>query len=205
MLGLMAVFAVCMIIIYKSFFIVNIINKKDNQNIKNKSLLKLVISFFTSIVASCVYLKYGFTGEFITYLILIVYVTLNAYIDFYTGYIYEFMSLIFIGISVIITVLKFINGNTSLENLAFSIIAFVIVAILSKLNLVGAGDIEVFIVVSLLLNKTNIIPLLNLILSFGISGIMSLFLIIVHRKKINSRKPLGPSIALSTFILLVLM
>lgn len=206
MIKIFTIYFVSIIIIYELLSItIKLINKRDNENICNSKIIKICISTFVSLITLIIYLKFQMTSDFLIYFILIIYVTLNGYIDFCTRYIYDFMSIVFIIAGALVNIYRFINGDIKITNILYAALFMFIVYIFSKLKFIGTGDVEVFLVTVLFLNKNIILPFINLILSFSISGIIGIALLIMKKAKIHSRIPFGPSIAISIYTILILV
>ena len=202
---LILVVCISFLIMYKSFFIVTYINKKDCQDMDHGVKRKILISIIPSIINSILFIKNGLSFDFFSYFIIIIFITMIAYIDYCTKYVYEIISIPMIIISAIICTINLIMGNIDLYTLITIFIISMMLLLFSKLNYIGEGDVEVFISLSLVMSKYNILPIINIILSLGISGIVGILLLITRRIGLKYRKALCPSIALSSYILLILI
>ena len=202
---LILVVCISFLIMYKSFFIVTYINKKDCQDMDHSVKRKILISIIPSIINSILFIKNGLSFDFFSYFIIIIFITMIAYIDYCTKYVYEIISIPMIIISAIICTINLIMGNIDFYTLITIFIISMMLLLFSKLNYIGEGDVEVFISLSLVMSKYNILPIINIILSLGISGMVGILLIITRRIGLKYRKALCPSIAVSSYILLILI
>ena len=107
-------------------------------------------------------------------------------------------------ISSILFIFNLVIGVTNLRSILWLIISLLIVIIFGRFNYIGKGDIDIYL--ALMISLTNFkIAIILLIFSLGISGIASISLLLVKRVSLNYRKPLCPSIALASYILLIIV
>lgn len=202
MLTLIAVFTISFILLYSSFRIIDFINKKDDENIEIKKYVKIIISTLTSIAVVCLFLKYDISIYLIKYFILINFLMITGYIDYKTKNIYTFLSIIAGIFAMIFLIIEFKDGNIGnyLLSIALtSIISFV----LTKINAIGEGDCEVFIIISMFIG--GIAGVFNIFTSFALSGIGAIYLLLTKKVKMKDRTALAHYIAISTTILLIII
>ncbi|WP_143315242.1 prepilin peptidase [Clostridium sp. HBUAS56017] len=202
---LIAVYFISFLTMYLCTFSIKYINKNDNQTIRNKITNKIFLSSISGALILLLYIKEGMGFEFLIYSTLIVFLVIIGYVDYETKYVYEIMSIPLLGVSVITSIMNLVIGNITYKEILGSLITIGVVIVFSKLNYVGAGDIEVLSSVFLILNKVAILPGIVLIFSFGISGIVSIYLLLIKKVDINYRKAFCPSIAIATYLLLLLI
>lgn len=198
------IFIVFILLTYLFLYICDYINKNDNQNINCSILLKVFLSMINSILVSILFAKYGLSIYSIMYLVSWSILFITAYIDYSTKYIYEVTSKPLLVISSILFISNLVIGVTNLRSILWLIISLLIVIIFGRFNYIGKGDIDIYL--SLMISLTNFkLPIILLIFSLGLSGIVSIFLLLVKKVSLNYRKPLCPSIAVVSYILLILV
>lgn len=197
-------FFISILTTYFSLYICDYINKNDNQNINCSISVKVFLSISNSILVSILFIKYEVSVYSILYIIMWTLLFITAYIDYSTKYIYEITSKPLLVISITLFITNLIIGVTSLDNIIWLLISILIVILFGKLNYIGKGDIDIYLAVMMILTNFKI-ALILLIFSLGISGIASIFLLIIKKVGLNYRKPLCPSIAVATYLILILL
>ncbi|MDB1933151.1 MULTISPECIES: hypothetical protein [Clostridium] len=162
------------------------------------------MSIVNSILANILFIKYGLSIYSIMYVVAWTILFITSYIDYSTKYIYEITSKPLLVISSILFIFNLVIGVTNLRSILWLIISLLIVIIFGRFNYIGKGDIDIYL--ALMISLTNFkIAIILLIFSLGISGIASISLLLVKRVSLNYRKPLCPSIALASYILLIIV
>lgn len=162
-----------------------------------------IIEGITGLLFMFLYFKFGFTIEFLKYLVLTSILIVLAVIDIKTKYVYDSVISI-LGISGVVFILIefFINKEVNVFNIIFGvIIPSIIVTIFAYFKSMGWGDVEVIACVGLFLGfKLN---MLNLYISIIIAGIYSIFLIIF--RKIYKKQTIAfvPYIAFSSYVTII--
>lgn len=181
--------------------IIKYINKNENNVITTKKLY--LFNLLTSIFLICLFLKYEKSLFIIRYFILMFFLNITAFIDYKTKYIYDFINVIFGLIGIIFMLIDILKYNI-LTTLFSVILVFFITFMLSKLNFIGRGDIDVFIIVCMYIGNYN--SILNIFLAIALSGSIALKSIfkLDFKKIAKERVALCPFILISTFIILFL-
>lgn len=194
------------ILFYGAIRIVNRFDQTANIKIKNNFLIVTVIIFSTLII----YLKYGLTLNFIFIFYLSIYLIVCAYIDFKTMFVYSIFNFITIVISVIYLYLTLKITNFGITNLIINVIIYMVFSFaLSKFNVYGEGDSEIFIAISIFIAiKYNVFIIETLLINMVLSNIVAIFMNIKNidfkKMKLKNRIAFAPCIAISTMILLVI-
>lgn len=199
-----SIFIVFILLTYIFLYVCDYINKNDNQNINCSIPIKVFLSIVNSILANILFIKYGLSIYSIMYVVVWTILFITSYIDYSTKYIYEITSKPLLVISSILFMFNLVIGVTNLRSILWLVISLLIVVIFGKFNYIGKGDIDIYL--ALMISLTNFkIAIILLIFSLGISGIASICLLLIKRVSLNYRKPLCPSIALASYILLILV
>ncbi|MDI9215845.1 MULTISPECIES: hypothetical protein [Clostridium] len=199
-----SIFIVFILLTYIFLYVCDYINKNDNQNINCSIPIKVFLSIVNSILANILFIKYGLSIYSIMYVVAWTILFITSYIDYSTKYIYEITSKPLLVISSILFMFNLVIGVTNLRSILWLVISLLIVVIFGKFNYIGKGDIDIYL--ALMISLTNFkIAIILLIFSLGISGIASICLLLIKRVSLNYRKPLCPSIALASYILLILV
>jgi leader peptidase (prepilin peptidase) / N-methyltransferase len=197
-------FFVSILFTYFSLYICNYINNNDEQNINCSSSIKIFLSISNSILVTIILIKYSLSIYSMLYVMTWLMLFITAYIDYSTKYIYEITSRPLLFISSILFITNLLIGVTTITDIIWLIISVLIVILFGKLRYIGKGDIDIFLAVMMILNDYKV-ALILLIFSLGISGLASIFLIITKKVGLEYRKPLCPSIAVATYLILILL
>ena len=199
-----SIFIVFILSTYIFLYVCDYINKNDSQNINCSIPIKVFLSIVNSILANILFIKYGLSIYSIMYVVAWTILFITSYIDYSTKYIYEITSKALLVISSILFIFNLVIGVTNLRSILWLVISLLIVVVFGKFNYIGKGDIDIYL--ALMISLTNFkIAIILLIFSLGISGIASICLLLIKRVSLNYRKPLCPSIALASYILLILV
>lgn len=177
---------------------VSFINKNDKENridVNKKGVIALIIALSTTLI----YIKYRATVEFYVYFYLSIYLIIVGYIDYKTKNVYS----IFNWLTIIIGIWFLIYQKSIGIDISFTIVCVIIYIIFAKLigyfNMFGDGDTDIFIATSIFVSSINMI-LSNLVLIM-----FNIKLLDVRKMKFKEQIAFAPSIALSTFILILLL
>lgn len=189
---------------------VSFINKNDKENridVNKKGIIALIITLSTTLI----YIKYKANVEFYVYFYLSIYLIIVGYIDYKTKNVYS----IFNWLTIIIGIWFLIYQKSIGIDISFTIVCVIIYIIFAKLigyfNMFGDGDTDIFIATSIFVSSISlntfplVILLLNMILSNLVLIIFNIKLLDVRKMKFKEQIAFAPSIALSTFILILLL
>lgn len=163
----------------------------------------LLIELISGIMFGILYLKFGFSINFISYGFLSTILLISAIVDLETTYVYTSISLIGIIVGITFSILNFFEENNFgyiIGNIGIPILLLGILNLFKDENkIIGLGDFEIFIMISCYL------PLIYIMLSIFLSIIFGgFFAIIMIIKKVKKRyMPFVPYIAFGTFISIV--
>ena len=186
------------------------INKNDKENridVNKKGIIALIITLSTTLI----YIKYKANVEFYVYFYLSIYLIIVGYIDYKTKNVYS----IFNWLTIIIGIWFLIYQKSIGIDISFTIVCVIIYIIFAKLigyfNMFGDGDTDIFIATSIFVSSISlntfplVILLLNMILSNLVLIMFNIKLLDVRKMKFKEQIAFAPSIALSTFILILLL
>lgn len=189
---------------------VSFINKNDKENridVNKKGIISLIITLSTTLI----YIKYKTNVEFYVYFYLSIYLIIVGYIDYKTKNVYS----IFNWLTIIIGIWFLIYQKSIGIDISFTIVCVIIYIIFAKLigyfNMFGDGDTDIFIATSIFVSSISlntfplVILLLNMILSNLVLIMFNIKLLDVRKMKFKEQIAFAPSIALSTFILILLL
>ena len=189
---------------------VSFINKNDKENridVIKKGIIALIITLSTTLI----YIKYKANVEFYVYFYLSIYLIIVGYIDYKTKNVYS----IFNWLTIMIGIWFLIYQKSIGIDISFTIVCVIIYIIFAKLigyfNMFGDGDTDIFIATSIFVSSISlntfplVILLLNMILSNLVLIMFNIKLLDVRKMKFKEQIAFAPSIALSTFILILLL
>ncbi len=189
---------------------VSFINKNDKENridVNKKGIIALIITLSTTLI----YIKYKANVEFYVYFYLSIYLIIVGYIDYKTKNVYS----IFNWLTIMIGIWFLIYQKSIGIDISFTIVCVIIYMIFAKLigyfNMFGDGDTDIFIATSIFVSSISlntfplVILLLNMILSNLVLIMFNIKLLDVRKMKFKEQIAFAPSIALSTFILILLL
>lgn len=186
------------------------INKNDNESkidVNKKGKIILIITLSTTLI----YIKYRASVEFYVYYYLTIYLIIVGYIDYKTKNVYS----IFNWLTIVIGIGFLIYQKSIGIDISFNVLCVIIYIIFAKFigyfNMFGDGDTDIFIAISIFVSSVNlnifplVILLLNMILSNLVLIIFNIKLLDVRKMKFKEQLAFAPSIALSTFILILIL
>ena len=194
---LMVLFPIALTILYRN------IDKtfSDKLKLSNINILTFVILdilYIISVLKLC-----NFTNKLIIVNALILgYLLFMSIMDIRTKLLYDSTSYLMIVANIIILL-------TELNNIAFigynyiAILVIIILWIMSRFNLIGFGDVLIYVVLAIHYFTFSVEPFVSIILNILITNILfiiaSIIIKIVNKNK-NKHLPLTPYIFISTFL-----
>ncbi len=162
-----------------------------------------LVELLTGVVFATLFLSFGVTLEFFKYTFLFSILIISAIIDYKTQYVFFSVSLVGIIGGVVFAVLEVFTGK-ALTDVIFSvmiplIILGIIIIASQKVEGMGAGDLEIFILVALYLTPMK--SAIALFLSICLGGVVSVFILLQGRR--GEHIAFVPYIAIGTFISIV--
>lgn len=193
--------------------IINFLASVDNEDrlklsVKNKGILVLLVSFFSTLIIK----EYQGKMEFIFYLYLTIYLIITGYIDYKIQKVYCILNYITMIVGVIFMLKQIEVGKDITLALGSYIIYILFSSILKVIKCYASGDNEIYIAIGYFVASINYneFPLYFLIVNMLISSIVVTLTNIknfnLFRKKNGSNEKIAfaPSIAIAT-ILSILM
>lgn len=165
----------------------------------------LIVELLNGVLYTTIFHFYGLTINFVFYSLLISVLMIISFIDYYHQIIPDCLSAVIIILTILYKLLLFIlykipfNSITSMLALLLSGGLFLLIAIVSKGG-IGGGDIKLISVLGFVLGIKKI--LLNMLLSFIIGGIFSIFALLLKKKGKKDTIPFGPFINIAAVITL---
>ena len=147
--------------------------------------------------------KFGLSPEFIFYCIAFSILMIISFIDYYKQIIPDGLLLIFMLCVIIYKIINLILYNIPLNirdgifGFIFGGLVFFIIAIVSN-GAMGGGDIKLIAVLGFIIGLKKTI--LNILLSFIIGAVISVFLLLSRKKGRKDAIPFGPFINIAFFI-----
>lgn len=208
------IFTVIAIMIFK--LAISFINKirvkeeeeviKLNNNRKFEVLMLIVIAL----------INFKFKGiDLIFIYILTIYLIITAYIDFKTKYVYSILNIITGCLGIIYLIIKCSTISELINSSIYIGIFTLITFIFTKFNAYGAGDNDIYIVISLFLYKSSygIFNLEIMLINILFSNIIAIILVVltnitkIEWKKLKFKDEIAfaPSISIATLILMMLL
>lgn len=164
------------------------------------SIIYPLIELITAFMFLIMYLNFGLTINTFKYIVLFSILIIASTIDIKTKEVYFSVSLVGFLFGISFSIIEIINGKPLKEGIISILIPLIIVGIIylisKRFDGFGAGDLEVYLFVSLYLSP--ILMGVTLIVSIILGGILAIFLLIIGKRKMEI--PFVPFIALGTFI-----
>lgn len=192
---------ICTLVMYLSFNVINYINVKDNASIKTSIIFKTFYSILYGLVAFTIYHKFRFTLVTGVYSLTALFLMLCAYIDYKTLYVYSFLTIPMLCVSLVFAFYVMIKYNMGYYNIIMITLTVAVVSLLAYYNKLGWGDVEVYIIICFVLGGT--MGMIAVILSHAISVVSWIKHIIRRDLSLKTQNALVPYIAVSYIILLL--
>lgn len=159
-----------------------------------------IIEFINGLVYLLLYLKFGYSIEFLGYAVLCSILIVVAVIDYYHKIIPDTINIFGLIFGLIFHAINFSNFSNLLQYIFGFLIGggfLLLIAVLSK-GAMGGGDIKLMAVLGFWLGWK--FTLLILFLSFFLGGLISIILILLKIKGRKDTIPFGPFIVLATMV-----
>lgn len=163
-----------------------------------------LIESFTGILVVLIYIRYGITFEFFKYFTLTLFLIVIAFIDYDTTDVYTSVIYTGIGFGMIFIILGKVMYSYSILNYLIAVLIGlgVIGGICLFIGGMGTGDIEIAVLCGIYLGWK--LEIAFILFSFIIGGIFAVTLIITKKKKKTDYIPLGPSLALGAYLVIII-
>lgn len=184
---------------------INFINFVNHENIHDRKIIRVLISVLSSVSIWLLYAKYSLDVFFIRYAVMIVFLTLIGYLDWYTHNIYNFIVYIFLLIGIVFQIIDIFYYCGDIYSLLVGALGSLAISfILAFIKQIGWGDVEIFFIISLYI--TGFLSIFNVFLSLILSGCYSIPKVFLKKFNVslNDESALGPFIAISSFFILIM-
>ncbi|WP_346888060.1 prepilin peptidase [Clostridium sp. UBA1056] len=162
-----------------------------------------LVEGLTGILLVGVYLRYGMSVNFFKYSLLTIFLIVIALIDYDTTDVYS--SVVYSGmvVGIVFIIMEATIYSHSISNYVIGgLIGFGVIGLIYLLTGgMGIGDIEIAVLCGLFLGWK--LEIYFLLISFIIGGTIAVTLIALKKKSKNEYIPLGPSLAIGAYIVLI--
>ncbi|MCR3758435.1 prepilin peptidase [Clostridium felsineum] len=165
---------------------------------------RIIVTFSIGLIYCAFYLKYKVSVDFLKYCTVSSVLILIAIIDHRTKYVYFSTICVAVVLNFIFILAEFFYGADVKTYVMGAVFALIVSTILSLMNVIGTGDIEIFLICGLLtgLNKTIIIILTSIV----VCGLYGIYLMLKQRKiLIKMRVAFGPYIVASLIAAIIFL
>jgi leader peptidase (prepilin peptidase)/N-methyltransferase len=163
-----------------------------------------LVEGLTGILLVGVYLRYGMAVNFFKYSLLTIFLIVIALIDYDTTDVYS--SVVYSGmvVGIIFIIIEATIYSHSISNYVIGgLIGLGVIGLIYLLTGgMGIGDIEIAVLIGLFLGWK--LEIYFLLISFIIGGAIAVTLIALKKKSKNEYIPLGPSLAIGAYIVLII-
>lgn len=208
------IFTVIAIMIFRlAISFINKIRVKEEEEVINLNNNRKVEVLMLIVIAL---INFKFKGiDLIFIYILTIYLMITAYIDFKTKYVYTILNIITGCLGIIYLIIKCSTISELINSSIYIGIFTLITFIFTKFNAYGAGDNDIYIVISLFLYKSSygIFNLEIMLINILFSNIIAIILVVltnitkIEWKKLKFKDEIAfvPSISIATLILMMLL
>lgn len=153
---------------------------------------RMIISILIGIVYCMFYFRYKFSIDFFRYSSVCAILFVVALIDYKTKDVYFSTTFIAAVLSIAFIIIGYINGISIRSYVFAGISAGIVSGILAALNVIGWGDVDIFIVCGLLVGmyKVAIVAFISIVLC----GVYGMYILIRKKDKKGLRVAFGPYI-----------
>ena len=182
--------------------VIEFINSKD-ENIVLRKRDKIIIISSYLIFITMFLIKYSSSLIFVFYYLTILYLIITAFIDFKTQYVYCILN-IYMGINSAISLLYLLITNVDITpNISGVLITCIVSIILSRLDVWGWGDTEIFMVISPIVATGGAIYIIwNFIISMVLSSVINISNMLFKGFKMPLRQAFAPYITVSSLLIM---
>lgn len=180
------------------------LRKSAFRYIKRLINKRIIVTFSVGLIYCAFYLKYKVSIDFLKYCVVGSILLLIAVIDHRTKYVYFSTICVAVVLNFIFILAEFFYGADVKTYVMGAVFALVVSTILSLMNVMGTGDIEIFVICGLLtgLNKIIIIMLASIVMC----GLYGIYLMIRERKiLIKMRVAFGPYIVAALLFTIIFL
>lgn len=162
------------------------------------------VELLTGVLLIGIYLRYGLVFDFFKYSILTLFLIVIALIDYDTTDVYSSVICTGITIGIIFLILeRFMYSTRVSDYIIGAVIGLVIIGGIYLLTGgFGAGDIEIAVLCGIFLGWK--LEIYFILLSFIIGGVIGITIILFKKKSKTDYMPLGPSLAMGAYVVLIM-
>lgn len=163
-----------------------------------------LIEGLTGILLVGIYLRYGIGVHFFKYSLLTIFLIVIALIDYDTTDVYSSVVYGGMAIGVVFIIIEYLIYSQSISNYIIGgLIGLGVIGLIYLLTGgMGMGDIEIAVLCGLFLGWK--LEIYFLLISFIIGGAIAATLILLKKKSKDEYIPLGPSLALGAYIVIII-
>ncbi|MCD2345098.1 prepilin peptidase [Clostridium guangxiense] len=162
---------------------------------------RTIISILIGSVYCMLYFKYKFSIDFFRYTSVCTILFVVALIDYKTKDVYFSTTCIAAVLSIAFIIIGYFNGVNIKSYVFAGIAAGIFSTILAALNVIGWGDVEIFIVCGLLVGvyKVAVVVFISIVLC----GVYGIYILIRKNNKKGLRVAFGPYIVVALMLVII--
>lgn len=197
------------LIIFTNFSVIFLYFKnylKNKGTIIDERILYLWLSIVSSILYTWIYFRYGFNIDFVFLIFLTSILILIMFVDLMEMHIPDSLLLWINGIIIIYHILNYLLHHIRpniLFYLSGALVGGLIFLFILLVSRGGMGEGDLLLIASLGLVLGPYLVLLNILLSFVLGSLISIFLLLTEIKNQKDPIPFGPFIIIAFFISLL--
>ncbi|MEF9933804.1 MAG: prepilin peptidase [Clostridium sp.] len=160
-----------------------------------------IVEVLTGVLFTLIYLEFDFTYRFFFFTILTAVLIVTGFIDYYTEYIYEKVSIVGLILAVGYVGYQFYLGEAYGNLILGGLICSGVIAVFAIFKAMGWGDVELALMCGLFLGVYK--GVLMLIIAVLLGGIVGSIILIRRKDKSERTMAFGPYIGIGGYIALV--